>query len=398
MIRRDLATVLRARARRWPVVTVVGPRQSGKTTLCRAAFPRRAYVNFAAVGERETFRADPRGFLAAHRDGAVLDEVQNVPEILGHLQSEVDERPRPGRFVLTGSNQLALGGGVAQSLAGRSAVLRLMPPTWHEVLRFPDPPAGLAEALVAGAFPRIHDRGIAAPEWYESYVTTYVERDVRQVLDVGNLRAFASFLRLCAGRTGQELNLAALASDVGVTYPTIRSWISVLEATFLVVLVPPWIRNVRRRLVKAPKLHWTDSGLVCHLLGIRDPATLRSHPLRGAIFESWVFSEIWKSCLHRGLAPELHHVRETRGDEVDLVVPDGRHVTLVEAKSGESVAADAITALRRVAESTRDAGDAEPVASVIVHGGGTRRLGGDVGLLPWSRVSRHPWMRSIPRR
>jgi len=309
MIKRDLGAVLKGVAEQYPVVTVTGPRQSGKTTLCRATFPQKRYVSLEPLDVRERARTDPRGMLAELREGAILDEVQHVPELLSYLQSEVDERPESGRFILTGSQHLALSGTVAQTLAGRTSVLHLLPPGLAELRRFDAPPVGLYETLLAGAYPRIHDKGIASDRWLADYVATYVQRDVRQILDVTDLSTFATFLRIAAGRTAQELALSSVADDVGVSHNTIRSWFSVLEASYLVFRVPAWHRNPGKRLVKAPKMHWYDSGLVCHLLGIRDVEQLRHHPLRGAIFESWVVAEIAKAHLHRGTPADLHRAR-----------------------------------------------------------------------------------------
>jgi len=391
VIERDLAATLVRAAAHYPVVTLTGPRQSGKTTLCRATFPNKPYVSLEPLDTRERARTDPRGLLDEFREGAVFDEVQHVPELLSYLQAEVDERPAPGRFVLTGSQHLALSGTIAQTLAGRTAVLHLLPPGLGELRRFERPPAGLFETLLVGAYPRIHDRGIPSDRWLADYVATYIERDVRQILGVTNLQTFATFLRIAAGRTSQELHLSSIAGDVGVSHNTIRSWLSVLEASYLVFRVPAWHRNPGKRLVKAAKMHWFDSGLVCHLLGIREVEQLRHHPLRGAIFESWVASEIMKALLHRGEPADLHHVRQTRGMEIDLVVECGRRLVPVECKSGATVSADAMRPLRRFCDAMRESGDADVVQPVLVHGGDTRHVQNGVQVLPWDAVADHPW-------
>jgi hypothetical protein len=391
MIPRDLSSVLARAAAQYPVVTVTGPRQSGKTTLCRAAFPNKRYVSLEPLDVRERARSDPRGLLEELRDGAVLDEVQHVPELLSYLQVEVDERPAVGRFVLTGSQHLTLSGTVSQTLAGRTAVLHLLPPALNELRRFDNPPKGLFETLLAGAYPRIHDRGIPSDRWLADYVATYVQRDVRQILDVTDLTTFTTFLRIAAGRTSQELHLSSVADDVGVSHNTIRSWFSVLEASYLVFRVPAWHRNPGKRLVKAPKMHWYDSGLVCHLLGIRDVEQLRHHPLRGAIFESWVAAEIAKAHMHRGVSADLHHVRQTRGMEIDLLVEDGRRLVAVECKSGATVRPGSFRHLLRFREALERAGDADPVETVLVHGGESRHTQSGVTVLPWEAVADHPW-------
>lgn len=381
MIPRDLARPLRQAAASYPVVTLTGPRQSGKTTLCRAAFPRLRYVSLEPPDVRAHARADPRSFLADLEGGAILDEVQHAPDLVSYLQAEVDARPEPGRFILTGSEHFSLTGRIAQSLAGRTAVLHLLPPSLGELRRFPSPPSTLWEVLFAGAYPRIHDRGIPPSRWLGDYVATYVERDVRAVLDIGNLAAFTTFLGLCAGATAQEVNLSRLGADAGVTHNTARAWLSVLEASFLVFRSPPWLRNARKRLVKAPKLHFLDAGLCCYLLGIREPDQLRTHPLRGAIFESWVASEIFKVRAHAGLPPRIAHRREVRGAEIDIVVDRGARGPLwVEAKSGATVAEDWFLALTAVRGERR-----------IVHGGDRAERRGDVRVVPWSRIDTEDW-------
>jgi predicted AAA+ superfamily ATPase len=385
MIERTLASKLREAAGWYPIVTVTGPRQSGKTTLCRAVFPEKRYVNLEPLDVRQYATEDPRGFLAEHAGGAIFDEVQHVPGLPSYLQAEVDERPEAGRFVLTGSQHFGLAQGIAQSLAGRTAVLHLLPPSYDELRHFDTAPTDLTSVLWTGAYPRIFDRAIPPERWLADYVTTYVQRDVRQVLQVGDLQTFTTFLRLCAGRTAQELNLSALGADAGVSHVTARSWLSVLETSFLCFRVPPWHRNATSRLVKAPKLHFFDTGLVCHLLGITDPEHLRHHPLRGAIFETWVASEVYKARVHRGVEAGLFHVRRTRGLEVDLVVERGGRPALIEVKSGATVSGDFLRPLKFLAD---ELGDAD---SFLVYGGDTEQRRSDARVVPWAAVADQPW-------
>jgi predicted AAA+ superfamily ATPase len=385
-IPRKLERALREAARVYPVVTVTGPRQSGKTTLCRAVFGDRPYRSLEAPDVLAWVRDDPKGFLAEHRDGAVLDEVQNAPELLSWLQVEVDERPDPGRFVLTGSQHFGLSAGIAQSLAGRTAVLQLLPPSLEELRAFPSRSEDLVQTLWTGAYPRIHDRGVPPARWLSDYVATYVQRDVRQVTNVTDLAAFMTFVRLAAGRTGAELNFSALGADAGVSHNTARSWLSVLETSFLCHRLPPWHRNTRKQLVKTPKLHFFDSGLACWLLGIVEPEQLRHHPLRGAIFESWVVAEAYKALVHAGLEPRLFHWRETRGVEVDLLVDRPAGPLLVEAKSGATVANDALKAL---AEAMKELGGGR---AMVVHGGDDTGVRLSVELRPWSAIDDAVWL------
>ena len=389
MIRRNAQARLEELATRHPSITLTGPRQSGKTTLCRAAFPQHAYVSLERPDRREEAIEDPLGFLAQLRDGAIIDEVQRVPELLSYLQGEIDQDPRPGRFILTGSQHFGLLASVTQSLAGRTAFLHLLPPSWDEVQRFERPPADLMTALWTGAYPAIHDRGIPADEWLGSYISAYIERDVRQLLEVRHLRAFRTFVRLAAGRTAQPLNLSGLSADAGVSVGTAKSWIGVLEASFIVALLPAWHRNVGKRLIKAPRMHFLDSGLCCALLGIGGPRELLTHSARGAVFESWVASEILKARFHRGTDARLHHLRTRRGEEIDLVVDGGPTRCAVEVKSGRTVAGDVIRLLSRLAPLLEDPD--HQVARCLVYGGDEARESRGVQLVPWRQVQRTAW-------
>lgn len=384
-------------ARKFPVVTVTGPRQSGKTTLCRAVFPEKPYVSLEAPDVQDFARADPRGFLSERRGGAVLDEIHRVPELLSYLQTMVDERPVRGRFILTGSANFALLQSLGQSLAGRTALLELLPLGLDEVERFPNRPRNLYELLWRGSYPAVYDRRLEPRDWYPSYVSTYLERDVRAVLNVGNLIAFRTFLRLCAGRVGQLVNLSSIGADAGVTHGTARSWLSVLEAGYVIWRLPPFHTNVSKRLIKTPKLHMLDSGLACFLLGIQTPQQLRDHPLRGAIFETWVASEILKSRVHRGLQPSLSFFRDRKGLEVDILVELARAVLAVETKSGETIAGDFFSGLQAFASWAASSRLRREVRSCVVYGGTalqTRSIG---TAIPWSLVHRQTWWDRAPR-
>lgn len=391
MIRRNLSDAVLASAARMPVVAVTGPRQSGKTTLCRSVFPGLDYVSLEPLDVREFAQSDPRGFLGEHRDGAILDEIQRAPELMSYLQAEVDERPEPGRFVLTGSQHLGLTEAITQSLAGRVAVHYLLPPSLDELARFGPLPEDLWQVVWAGAYPRIFDRGLDPARWLADYVTTYLQRDVRQVRNVSDLEAFTTFLRLLAGRTSAELNLASLGADAGLTHPTVRSWISVLEATFVCFRLPAWRANPRKQTVKSSKVHFVDSGVACYLLGISAPEQLRHHPLRGALFETWVAAEILKARLHRALPERLFHLRESRGSEIDLVIESGGEVVGVEAKSGATVAPDFFVSLRRLGEDLAARGDARKYRPVVVYGGREGQRRSDIEVLPWRSIQEIAW-------
>lgn len=391
MISRILEEPLRILARKFPTVTVTGPRQSGKTTLCRAVFSEKPYVSLETPDVQAFAREDPRGLLARYPDGAVLDEVQRTPSLLSYIQTDVDARPERGRYILTGSANFALLQSIGQSLAGRTAVLHLLPLSLEELRRFPECPKDLFDVLWNGSYPATFDRGLSPGEWYPSYLATYLERDVRMILNVGDLAAFQTFLRLCAGRVGQLVNLSALGSDAGVTHSTAKAWLSVLEASYVAWRLPPFHANIGKRLVKTPKLHFLDSGLVCYLLGIRSADQLQEHPLRGAVFETWVASELLKARLHRGLQPSLSFFRDRKGAEVDLILELGRKLLVVETKSGQTVAADFFTGM----ESFAAAAGADPfgreVHGFVVYGGSERQSRATAQVVPWSDLPSCAW-------
>ena len=388
MVERDLAERLKTATRSFPAVTLTGPRQSGKSTLCRAAFPHHGYANLEAPDVRRFAQDDPRAFLAQFTAGAVIDEVQRCPELPSYLQVLIDQDPTPGRWILTGSHNLALLESVSQSLAGRTAVLHLLPLAHNEALRFRKHPRTLDEAMFTGGYPRIFDRNLNPSDWLGAYVATYLERDVRSVLRVGDLTAFQRFVELCAGRTAQLLNLSSLSGDCGISQPTAKAWLSVLETTFIVFRLPSYSRNIRKRIVRMPKLHFYDTGLVCWLLGIRHPDQLRAHPLRGAIFETWVASEILKYRVHRGEHAGAFHYRDRHGLEADVVISRGEALSIVEAKAGTTVSDDMLSSVRKVHSDLRLSSGAE---TCLVYGGETAQTRSDVTVLPWRAIHEHTW-------
>ncbi len=397
MLRRHIGDTLRRVSAQMPVVALIGPRQSGKTTLARSAFPNHRYVSLERPDIRAAAMADPRAFLAGVRDGAVLDEVHRFPDLLSWLQVAVDDDARPGRFILTASQDFLLMEGVSQSLAGRVSILRLLPLSHAELLERPaldldaidatrppgpPPPRGVWETVWAGLYPRIHDQGLDAERWLADYARAYVERDLREVLRVSNPDQFHLFVRLAAGRTGQELNLASLAEDVGVSPPTARSWLSALRIGSLVTLLPAHHVNFRKRLRKRPRLHFLDSGLACHLLGIRTPGMLESHPLRGAIFESYVVSEFVKAFEHQGRAPPLYHWKDATGHEIDVIVDLGDRLVPIEVKSGATLPTTAFDTLRWWRELPGNGNR----TGLVVYGGEETSSRHGFGVRPWFSV------------
>jgi predicted AAA+ superfamily ATPase len=387
MIDRDLASTLLRAAGQFPAVTLTGPRQSGKSTLCRGLFPGKPYANLEAPDIRSFAADDPRAFLAQFPDGAILDEVQRTPELPSYLQGLIDDDPTPGRWILTGSQNLALVASVSQSLAGRSAVLHLLPLARSEVVRFEQHPGSLDATLLAGGYPRIFDRGLDPADWLRSYVATYIERDVRTISNIGDLVTFQRFVELCAGRTGQLLNYSSLASDCGVSQPTAKAWLSVLETSFIAFRLPAFHSNQRKRLVKMPKLHFYDTGLACWLLGIRTADQLRSHPLRGAIFETWVVSEVLKHRTNSGLSGGLSFYRDKDGVEADLVIEDGGRLTAIEAKAAATASRSLFDGTGRVRGLLQATG--REVDSIVVYGGDETQKRSDSTLTPWHHLHEH---------
>ena len=347
MIPRTAESTIRSLLLGFPIVTITGPRQSGKTTLAKAIFSAKPYVSLEDPDVRLAATEDPRSFLERFPDGAVLDEVQRCPAILSYLQTRVDADGRMGLFILTGSQQFGLLSGITQSLAGRTAFVELLPFSLEELARSGMLPQRLDEMLVKGGYPPLYDRKVSPRAWFGAYVTAYIERDVRQVLKVQELEMFQRFVRLCAGRTGQLLNLSALSADCGITHNTAKAWISVLEASYILFQLRPHHANFKKRLVKAPKLYFHDAGLVCWLLGIQTPQQLETHPLRGNIFETFIVAELMKLSLNAGERPGMYFWRDSNGNEVDVIMEQGPLLMPVEVKSGATVARDSFAGLEK---------------------------------------------------
>jgi hypothetical protein len=383
MLDRHLSTALQRLAASFPVVTVTGPRQSGKTTLSRSVFPDKPYVSLEDPAERAFAQEDPRGFLARFSHGAIFDEAQRWPDLFSWLQGMVDADRRPGRFVLTGSQQFGLLAGVTQSLAGRVGVTRLLPLALAELLPSELAMIDLDALMLRGFYPALHTPPILPADWFAAYVATYAERDVRQLLNVQDLSSFQRFLRLCAGRCGQMLNLSALAGEAGISHSTARAWLSVLEASDLVYLLPPYHRNFGKRLVKTPKLYFLDVGLAAWLLGIRDCGTLALHPLRGALFESLVLGEFLKARFNAGKPADLYFWRDNNGLEADLVFETAARLQTVEIKSGRTVTTDYVRAGR---QSARFAGD-EAEQPWLIHGGDDSYERSGVRVVGWRELA-----------
>ncbi len=378
MLTRTAASFCKLLATQFPVVVVTGPRQSGKTTLCRSAFPDKPYVSLERPDLRALARDDPLNFIANFPDGAIIDEFQRVPEFTSWLQGEVDADARPGRFILTGSEQIEVMNRVGQSLAGRVGLLRLLPFSLEEM-------AGAfalksASRLIhRGFYPRVHDRKLDPANAYADYFATYIQRDLRTVANVGDLSLFERFTRACATRCGQILNLSNISADIGVSHTTARQWLSVLEAGYIVRLLPPYHWNSSKRLIKAPKLYFYDVGLAAYLLGILEEGHVNAHPLRGALFENLVVMEALKWFWHRGQRAGLSFYRDSNGNEVDLLIELVNGIFPIEIKAGQTVNTDYFKGLRNFAKLYETP---PPNGGAIVYGGDESGIRYDTTVMP----------------
>lgn len=378
---RQAESVAQSRLDAYPALTITGPRQSGKTTLSRLLRPTASYFSLEDPDVRAYASEDPRGFLAGLGDSTILDEVQRAPDLLSYLQGVIDADPSPGRFILACSNQFELLESVKQSLAGRTALLSLQPFALGELQAAGRAPGTLAELLQQGLFPPIHDRPAPAEVWLQDYVATYVERDVRALLNIKDTAAFQRFIGLCAGRCGQLLNVVSLAEDTGINRATAQSWLGVLQASHLIVLIQPWSSKLSKRLIKSPKLYFVDPGLAAWLLGIRDVFQVMTHPHRGALFENWAIMELIKAQCNAGQKPLVHFLLDKQGHEIDAVIePRPGELLGIEMKSGATIGSDFFRGL----DYWRERLPSMTVHPWLVHGGEGQQRRERGYVLPWN--------------
>ncbi|MEM8525699.1 MAG: ATP-binding protein [Bacteroidota bacterium] len=337
MINRIATTKVIALSKSFKAVAIIGPRQSGKTTLAKSCFPEKTYVSLENPDIRQFALEDPRNFLKQYEKGAIFDEVQRVPELLSYLQEVLDRSNGKGQFILTGSNNFLLQEKITQSLAGRAVYLDLLPFSIRELQAIPNALHDLNDLMLKGGFPPIQADQIAPQDWFGAYLRTYVERDVHQIKNVGNILLFERMLNLCAGRVGQLMNYSNLANEVGVDIKTIQSWIGILQAGYHVFLLPPYFKNFNKRIVKSPKLYFYDMGLLCYLLRITNKEQLYQHPFRGAIFENFVITELLKNRFNRGERSNLYFWRDNSGNEIDVLIDEGINIEAIEIKSGTTI-------------------------------------------------------------
>ncbi|MCE5340490.1 MAG: ATP-binding protein [Planctomycetaceae bacterium] len=345
MITRAITKELLVCAKEYPAVTILGPRQSGKTTLARMTFPDYSYCSLEDPDTRQQAQDDPRGLLANFNKGVILDEIQKVPQLLSYLQGIIDEKRKPGRFILTGSHQPQVHNIISQSLAGRTAILELYPLSFDELKQYKTKIASPYDWIIKGCYPGLHENNLRPGRFFSSYVSTYVERDIRSLINLTDLTRFEEFLRLLAGRIGQLVNYSALAADVGVSSTTIKNWISVLKASYILFELPPYYANIRKRVTKSSKIYFVDAGLAAWLLGLKEANQVERDPLRGSLYENLLILEVVKKILNQGQQPNLHFFRDSKGNEVDLLIQDTRSFTTIEIKSGQTFQSEYISGI-----------------------------------------------------
>lgn len=382
MITRTAENEVKILAKQFKAVAIVGPRQSGKTTLARSVFNYKPYVSLENPDIRRFALEDPRGFLEQYKDGAIFDEAQRVPELFSYLQQILDESSQKGQFILTGSNNFLLQENISQSLAGRIGYLYLLPFSAEEATKASQKAFSVEEALFYGGYPPIFDNDIPPEKWLPNYISTYIERDVRQIKNISNLNLFERFLKLCAGRIGQLLNMNSLAIEAGVDSKTIASWLSVLESSFIIQLLKPHHQNFNKRLVKMPKLYFCDTGLACSLLGITKASQLTLHPLKGSLFENYVIEELIKDRYNKNIPFDLYFWRDNTGNEMDIVIDKGTSLYPIEIKAGKTVTTDYFKNIQFWAKMT---GTSE--GSVIYAGDTLQKRSNGINVVPWNNLS-----------
>jgi len=341
MIKRKLAKHILRLVKSYPIISLTGPRQSGKTTLVKELFSQNyRYVSLEDLDLRLFANEDPRGFLENYQQYVIFDEVQNAPGLFSYLQGIVDRDKLPGQFILTGSQNFLLLEKISQSLAGRSAILHLLPLELNEIENAKIPLLSLEKTLIKGFYPRVYENEIISSEWYANYIKTYIERDIRQIKNVHDLGTFQLFLKMCASRTGQLLDLTSLGNDCGISHNTAKAWLNILEASFIIFFLRPHFKNYNKRLVKNPKIYFYDTGLLCSLLDIHSPDQLRTHYLRGWIFESFVIAELKKRQFHSIATSNLYFWRDRYGYEIDCVIDKGLELFPLEIKSSKTIVSD----------------------------------------------------------
>lgn len=385
MIKRSITKKILAYYKQYPIISLIGPRQSGKTTLAKKIFPKKSYVNLEDLENREFALNDPKGFLSQYENGAVIDEVQRVPELMSYLQVAVDEKKKNGLYILTGSQNFLLMESISQSLAGRTAIFNLLPFSLSELfsakVRFNK--TKIDKVLFKGFYPKLFDQKVDIVGYYTNYIQTYVERDLRLIKNISNLSAFKRFLNLCAARTGQLLNISSLAESCGINQKTAQSWLSILEASFIIYLLRPHHKNYNKRVAKMPKIYFYDTGLLCSLLGLTDEKQLKNHYLKGSIFESFVVSEFIKYKYNQGMEPDVYFWRNKAGNEIDLLIETPNKIIPIEVKSGQTINSSYFKGLKYY----NNLSEGSSKDSYVIYGGKLKQQRSEGNVLGWEYLN-----------
>lgn len=381
MIARAIGQYIKKAARHMPIVGIVGPRQSGKTTLAKQLFPSYLYVNLEQLDLRRFAIHDPRGFLQQYDRYVIFDEIQRTPELFSYLQAKTDQDNIKGQYILTGSQHFLMLSSISQSLSGRIALFTLYPLSYQELLSAGISKKNYREQLWCGGYPRIYDQHISPVLWLNNYIQTYLDRDISLISQITNLPYFEKFLHLLAGRTGQLLNLSSLGNDVGVTHNTVKAWVNLLEVSGIIYILPPYFANLGKRLTKSPKLYFVDTGLACRLLGIESSAQLTTHPLLGSLFETYIVTEMLKKQLNQGLPPAFFFWRDKNGLEADICIETSNHIELYEIKSSATVPADAFNSLKQIKTYFK-----KNTILTLIYGGDEPQKRSDSQVIPWSSI------------
>jgi len=383
MIKRDIESEILKVINKMPVICITGPRQSGKTTLVKQLFGEYKYYNLEFPEHRLFAQSDPAGFLSEMDSGMIIDEIQRVPDLLSSIQYFVDENRSKGKVIITGSQNILLMQSVSQTLAGRVALFTLLPFSISELENTVYNEDNYENYLVKGFYPRIYDENLEATNWLQDYTNTYIERDVRQITSVRDLSLFSSFLQLCAGHTGQIVNYSTLSNNLGVDVNTIKSWLSILETSYIIFLQPPWFKNFNKRLIKSPRLFFYDTGLACNLLGIRSTTDYSSHYLKGGLFESFIISELQKHNFNHKLNSKFYFLRDSNGNEIDVIIDLDGHLKAVEIKSGKTINQDFFKGFRYLDKHLHF----KDIDKYLVYGGENRQEGSREQVLPWRNLN-----------
>jgi predicted AAA+ superfamily ATPase len=378
VIKREISELILRLSRQYPVVTITGPRQSGKTTLCKLLFPKKPYISLENIEERNFAINDPKGFLAKYPNGAILDEIQKAPDLLSYIQTIVDDKNREGIYILTGSHQFEMMKNVSQSLAGRTAIVKLLPLSYQEAYSSISN-NNIEEVLFTGFYPRIVDKKLSPTEAMSFYVSTYIERDLRELINIKDLSVFENFLKICAGRSGQIINYSSIGNDCGISYNTIKNWLSILETSFIIKIHKPFFKNINKRLVKSPKLYFLDTGLLCYLLGITDPKQIETHPLKGAIFESFIVSDILKIKFNKGKQDNLYYYRDNHGIEIDILMDQGTSVDSIEIKSSKTLSSQFFKNIKSYQKNQKG-------KAYLIYGGNENHIQENVQIVSWNNL------------